>query len=292
MIFPALLVFQAATTTQTGEFHSRRVVESSGVAVSRAHPGVLWTHNDSGDGPYLYATDLHGRDLGFLLVPGADAVDWEDVALGPCPTRPGTCVYLADTGDNSERRSSVTVYAVPEPDPPVGAGDTLRTTAAPAILQLRYPDGAHDVEAIYVSPRDAALYLVSKGRSGGIRLYRVDREQWPRAGEARTRAAVATAWRVQTLDVSPNAEAGRWVTGAAIRPDGRLVAVRTYSEIYLFTPGIGGRLASARERPCGIAGLETGGEAVDFLDDSTLVLTSEALGRRAGRIHTVVCRRS
>lgn len=293
MIFPALLLLQAATTTRTGEFQSHRVDESSGVAVSRAHPGILWTHNDSGDGPYLYATDLHGRDGGFLLVPGADAVDWEDVALGPCPTRPGNCLYLADTGDNRERRSSVTVYAVPEPDQPVGKGDTLRTTAAPAILRLRYPDGAHDVEAIYVSPRDAALYLVSKGRSGGIRVYRVDREQWPQpGGRGGGQTAMATAQRVQTLDITPNAEAGRLVTGAAIRPDGRLVAVRTYSEIYLFTPGIGGRLAPARERPCNIAGLETGGEAVDFLNDSTLVLTSEAMGRRAGTIHTMVCRRS
>ena len=44
-------------------------------------------------------------------------------------------------------------------------------------LMSVYPDGAHDVEAIYVSPRDSALYLVSKGRSGGVRLYRVARAQ-------------------------------------------------------------------------------------------------------------------
>ncbi|HYT84391.1 MAG TPA: hypothetical protein VEK86_13110 [Gemmatimonadales bacterium] len=288
MILPALLLFQAATTAQTGAFESRRLIESSGVAVSRAHAGVLWTHNDSGDGPYLYATDLRGRDRGFLLVPGADAVDWEDMALGPCPTRPGTCVYLADTGDNLERRPSVTVYAVLEPDPPAGSGDTLRVSAAPAVLQLRYPDGAHDVEAIYVSPRDSALYLVSKGWRGGIRLYRVTRAQWKAADAVR---GVATAAALQMLDIRPSAEAGGLVTGAAIRADGRLVAIRTYSEIYLFTPIVGGRLAPARERPCDIAGLEPagGGEAIDFLDDSTLVLTSEAAQRRRGTISTVVC---
>ena len=287
MILPALLAFQAATATETGAFESRRLVESSGVAVSRAHAGVLWTHNDSGDGPYLYATDLRGRDHGFLLVPGAAAVDWEDIALGNCPTRRGTCVYLADTGDNLERRPSVVVYAVPEPDPPVASGDTLRTTAAPAVLRLRYPDGSHDVEAIYASPRDTALYLVSKGWTGGIRLYRVTRAQW-------STQEVATATLVQTLDIRRNAEAGRLVTGAAIRPDGRLVAVRTYGEIYLFTPILGGRLAPARERPCDIAGLELGGggEAIDFLDDSTMVLTSEAGPLHRGTIHTVICGRS
>jgi hypothetical protein len=287
MILPALLAFQAATAAQTGEFESRRLVESSGVAVSRAHPGVLWSHNDSGDGPYLYATDLRGRDRGFLLVPGATAVDWEDMALGRCPTRRGSCLYLADTGDNLEARPSVTVYAVPEPDPPIARGDTLRTTAAPAVVRIRYPDGAHDVEAIYVSPRDSALYLVSKGRSGGIRVYRVSRAQW-------SAQEVVTPALVQTLGVRPNAEAGQLVTGAAIRPDGRVVALRTYGEIYLYTPIVGGRLAPARERPCDIAGLEVrgGGEAIDFLDDSTLVLTSEGGSRNPGTIHTVICRTS
>ncbi len=286
MLLSALLVLQAATAVQTGKFASRRVRESSGVAVSRAHPDVLWTHNDSGDGPYLYATDLGGRDRGFLLVSGAAATDWEDMALGPCPTRAGSCVYLADTGDNFETRASVTVYAIPEPDPPTAPGDTLRTTAAPAVLQFRYSDGAHDVEAIYVSPRDSALYLVSKGRSGSIGVYRVARTEWNGAA-----GSIIKAVRLQILDIRPNARAGRWVTGAAIRPDGRLVAIRTYGEIYLFYPGVGGRLTPARPHPCKIGGLDEpgGGEAIDFLDDSALVVTSEALRRRAGTIHKVAC---
>jgi len=287
MLRSALLAFQVATAVQTGQFASPRVVESSGVAVSRAHPGVLWTHNDSGDGPYLYATDLRGSDLGFLLVSGASAVDWEDMALGPCPTRAGTCVYLADTGDNLETRPSVTVYAVPEPEPPTGPRDTLRTTAAPEVLQLRYPDGSHDVEAIYVSPRDGALYLVSKGRSGSIAVYRVARAEW--SGH---RDGIVQAVRVQVLDIRPDPGAGRWVTSAAIRPDGREVAIRTYGEIFFFHPGVGGRLTPARERACALRGISEpgGGEAIDYLDDSTLVLTSESLRRRAGTIHRVVCR--
>jgi hypothetical protein len=292
MFATALLLLQAT-------FHSPRLVESSGVAVSRTYPGVLWTHNDSGDGPYLYATDLQGADRGALLVPGALAIDWEDMSLGPCPVafplqpRPprgnaDTCIYLADTGDNLEFRPFVTIYAIPEPAPPERASDTLGTTRAPAVLQLRYPDGAHDVEAVYVSPRDTALYLVSKGtRGSAMRLYRVDRNAW-RTPDTTSDIVVATL--VQTLDIRPNSEAGRVVTAGAIRPDGRVVALRTYSEIYLFYPGVGGRLLPARERACNIAGLEIGGEAIDFLDDSTFVLTSEAGRSRPGTIDTVKCR--
>src|SRR6267378_6624155 len=118
MFATAMLLLQAA-------FQSPRVVESSGVAVSRTYPDVLWTHNDSGDGPYLYATDLRGTDRGALLVPGADAIDWEDIALGPCPVafqlRAPACVYLADSGDNMELRPFVTIYAVTAPPPPARA---------------------------------------------------------------------------------------------------------------------------------------------------------------------------
>jgi len=94
---------------------------------------------------------------------------------------------------------------------------------------------------------------------------------------------------VQTLDIRPNTEAGRVVTGGAIRRDGRLVALRTYNELYLFYPGIGGRLILARERPCNIAGIDNGGEAIDSLGDTTFVLTSEAGATGPGTIHTVSC---
>jgi hypothetical protein len=183
-----------------------------------------------------------------------------------------------------EIRPFVTLYTLPEPEPPQAPGDTLRPTSAPAILRVSYPDGPHDVEAIYVSPRDTATYLVSKGRGGSIKVYRVGSKEW-----SATKAEPVVATVVQTLDIRPNAEAGRLITGAAVRPDGRIVAVRTYSEIYLFYPGVGGRLTPAREQPCNVSGLEIGGEAIDFLNDTTFVLTSEAGRRHPGTLDTVVC---
>src|SRR2546430_17045796 len=71
MFLPAFFLLQAT-------FHSPRVIESSGVAVSHAYPGVLWTPNDSGDGPYLFPTDLLGTDRGALLSPGAPRVRWRE----------------------------------------------------------------------------------------------------------------------------------------------------------------------------------------------------------------------
>ena len=272
-------------TELTGRFQSPRVTESSGVAVSRAHQGTLWTHNDSGDGPYVYATDLQGSDRGAMRVSGARAVDWEDIALGPCPLpgRPGACLYVGDTGDNLERRRDVTIYAVPEPLPPASPADTQRVTAAALAIRLHYPDGSHDVEAMYVSPRDTAVYLISKGRGGTIRLYRTRSDAWR---SART----VTAELLQTLPITPDRRTGRLVTDAAIRPDGALVAVRTYNEIYFFAPRPDGYLTPSG-RPCGISRVDLLGEGIDFEDDSTLVLTSESSPLGPGTIHTVRCPR-
>ena len=101
--------------------------------------------------------------------------------------------------------------------------------------------------------------------------------------------SLVTASPLQRLPITPFAAVGRLVTGAAIRPDGWLVAIRTYTEIYTFVPGEGGRLTPSGWPACNIAGLEVQGEAIDFLDDSTFVLSSEADRRGRGSIHTVRC---
>ena len=93
-----------ARIERLGTLRSPRLSESSGVAVSRRHPGILWTHNDSGDSAAFYATNHSGDLLGTYDVPGAAAHDWEDMTLGPCQHVPGTCLFFADTGDNSEQR--------------------------------------------------------------------------------------------------------------------------------------------------------------------------------------------
>lgn len=278
----AIALLQAANPSAarlTGAFHNIRLRESSGVAVSRSHRGILWSHNDSGDGPFIYATDTAGADHGALRVPNASAIDWEDMALGPCPRGPGDCLYLADTGDNNERRPTVTVYAVPEPAPPTGPPDTLQVTAPAEALQLRYPGGPADVEAIYVT-RARELYLVTKGRTGAIRLLRVSRGGW--GGDS-----VVAAEPLQELPIVPDRAAGRWVTGAAVRADDARVAIRTYTELFLFAVLPDGRLRL--ESKCLLGGLEVQGEAVAFLDSDTFVLTSEAGRLPAGTLHIVRC---
>ncbi|HEX7239912.1 MAG TPA: hypothetical protein VF263_06575, partial [Longimicrobiaceae bacterium] len=194
----------------------QEVRESSGLAASRRTPGVFWTHNDSGGEPEVFAVDSTGRLLGRVRVAGAENKDWEDVAVGPCPGG-GSCLYLADTGDNDAKRKDVEVYRVPEPAPADAA------TAPAEQIRLRYPAGARDAEAVFVMP-GGDLYLVTKGRKHPVEVYRAPAPL--RAG--------ASVPLVRLGSLGGRAERLNMVTGASATPDGRWVAVRTYAALHLF----------------------------------------------------------
>ncbi|HEX5727528.1 MAG TPA: hypothetical protein VFX98_18795 [Longimicrobiaceae bacterium] len=232
--------------------------ESSGVAASRAHPGVFWTHNDSGD-PVLFAVDASGRLAGQVRVRGAEVEDWEDVAVGPCPGG-GDCLYLADIGDNQAERPAVTVWRVPEPAP----GDA-ETRPAEAI-RLRYPDGAQDAEALFVLP-DGRIHLLTKGETGPVALYRVP------AGTAA--GATATLERVREL-AGDDVGRARRVTGASASADGEWVAVRTLRTLAFYPAGalLGGGAVGPRQMDLGSLD-EAQGEGVGFAADGAVLLTSE-----------------
>jgi hypothetical protein len=266
-----------ARIERIGTLRSPKLSESSGVAVSRTHPGILWTHNDSGDSAVFYATNYSGDLLGTYHIPGASANDWEDMTLGPCPHAPGPCLFFADTGDNSEQRESVTLFVVREPQAPQPGGGSRYPTEPARELRLRYPDGSHDVEAIAADPL-GDLYLFTKGRTAPIRVYRVPRAAFD--GDS------AIALLVDSLPIAPWQALGRWVTGASISPSGERLVVRTYTELYFFGRE-SGKLVP--EGACWLGGAEPQGEAVDFLEGLAVVLTSETVQNQLGPVLKVTC---
>ncbi len=264
----------------TGEFRSGRLDESSGIAASRTQPGVFWTHNDSGDRARIYATNLTGTVLARFQVRGADARDWEDIALGPClgKEKDRACLYIADTGDNAGNRSRGIIYIVPEPDISTLSGeDEIRTKRAHE-LRVRYPEGPQDVEALAVTP-DGEVLLVTKGTRGPIVLYSIPSNK---TDERSVRARL-----VDTLPIRPARRFGNLVTAAAVSPSGELLVVRTYTELYFFRFHADG-VWQLRGPPCWIGLRQPQGEAVDFFDDGAVVLASEsAMGRRGGLARAV-----
>jgi hypothetical protein len=257
----------------TGAFRNPRLAESSGVAASRRQPGVLWTLNDSGNEPWIFATDTLGGDLGTFRVTDADNHDWEAIALGPCGRR--ECLYIADTGDNGEGRGEVRIYRVPEPALPAGS----RATSPAEVLRLRYPDGPRDVEAAFVGG-DETVFLISKGLDGTARAYRVPARAWAEGDHVVAEALGGL--QIETGGL------GNLVTDAALSPAGDRVAIRTYLAVFLFALTRRNTLLPLGVA-CDAAGLQVQGEGVSWLDQHRMVLTSEGGLGKPGTIVALGC---
>ena len=201
---------------------NQSIKESSGIAASRRNAGIFWTHNDSGDGPFVYAFDRQGKHRGVWQVTGANAIDWEDMAIGPGPRRGRSYLYLGDIGDNSKKRDQITVYRVAEPQvTPKDSSSTVqnpRETEAADVIRLKYPDGKYDAETLLIHPLTGELYVITKMRGAPARVYKL-RAQAPKSG-------VSTLSYVGDLRF-PNQFLG-FITGGEISPGGRRVVICDY----------------------------------------------------------------
>jgi len=200
--------------------------ESSGIVASRTTPGLYWTHNDSGDGPYIYAFDEHGARRGTWRVKGASADDWEDIAAGPGLQAGTSYLYIGDIGDNEGRRAEITVYRVMEPTikPTDSSSSKLKplVTDDAEVFHLRYPDGAHDAESLLVHPVSGDLYIVSKIPFANSFVYE--------APAPLNTSGTTTLKRIAELKV-PSLFGGL-LTGGDISPDGLRVALCDYVDGY------------------------------------------------------------
>lgn len=178
-----------------------RITESSGLArdVSRQ---AYWTVNDSGDRGRVFAVDGTGKTLGTANF-RADVVDIEALAMHD------TRLYVADIGDNTKKRTSVTVYYFDHLTPGNG-------TATYRAYDFSYPDGPHDAETLLVNPA-GRLYIVTKDATGGIYAAPTD----PSRTELNTLTKVG--------------DAPAYVTDGVYLPDGR-IALRTYVSVEMLDP--------------------------------------------------------
>lgn len=228
-LISVFLVVSYGAPTKLATIKNPAVDESSGLVASRSMPGVYWTHNDSGDGPFIYAFDKTGESRGVFRVTGAQARDWEDMSIGPGPRRGQSYLYLGDIGDNSKARSEIVVYRVAEPV--LVAADRAstrsrpRTTSSAEVFRLRYPDGKHDAETLLVHPVTGNLYIVSKVLLQNPVVYE--------AAAPLTAGNVITMTRVGEIKV-PSLLGGA-LTGGSVSPDGRRVALCDYLQGYELT---------------------------------------------------------
>ena len=218
-------------TEVMGRLAAPEATEISGLVVNPTEPGVLWAHNDSGDRARIFALRRDGSLMASLDAPGAEATDWEDIAVGP-----GDDLLLGDIGDNKSVRKAIDIYRVPEPR--LAARPT--TTAAATHLRLTYPDGAHDAETLLGDPRTGEIVIVTKRLDGRSGVY---------TGQAPARDTSGAEVLRHTGDLRLGL-AGL-ATAGDVSADGRTVAIRTYTALYAWTRKPGASLAATLARkPC------------------------------------------
>jgi hypothetical protein len=239
---------------------STGLAEVSGCAFSRRDLNQVWLHNDSGDGAIVVPVDIRSGKAGRpVTLDGIDVVDLEDIAI----TANGDLI-LADIGDNAVARKSVQLYRFAEP--------VLNATSAQATrLDVRYPDGPHNAEALVVEPDGSAAYIFTKEPSGVAAVFRAD----------------LTATTTQVMTEIGNVK----ITGeVGIKPNlisaadavGQTVIVRSYQFGYVLDVPNGGKIADApRAAPRRFSlPLMVQGEALCVSSNGqTLVTASESQGR-------------
>ncbi|MEV6979066.1 hypothetical protein [Kitasatospora sp. NPDC093806] len=217
-----------------------RITESSGLAASRVHPGVYWTHNDSDDGPYVYAVDSQGRTVATVTLRGVSPRDVEAISLGPDGR-----LYLGDIGDNlGGKWPEVWIYAFAEP------AELRDQTVEATRYKVRYEDGPRDAEALMVHPVTGRAYIASKKQGGGG-LYQGPEQLSPTGVNTFRRIADAP-----------------WTTDGAFSPDGTRLVLRGYLATTLYrwkdgAPSELGRLSTPFQQQ---------GESVTFTADGRAVL--------------------
>lgn len=165
---PACPVFDAGEPV--GRVPSPPASEISGVAV--APDGRLFVHNDSGDPAEVHVLTPDGGFLGTWTLTGVDAIDFEDIAIGPGPNG-APFVWVGDIGDNNAERTNITVYRFPLPAEDGGE-------LVPERLDLTYGDGPRNAETLFVDGA-GSLWIASKSMDGDTGLYRL---VLPRPGPA------------------------------------------------------------------------------------------------------------
>ncbi|MER5741405.1 MULTISPECIES: WD40 repeat domain-containing protein [unclassified Streptomyces] len=232
-----------------------RITESSGLAASRAHPGIYWTHNDQ-DQPRIFGVDSRtGKTVATLTMTGVGTPrDMEAISVGPDGD-----IYVGDIGDNLDGSwDHVWIYRFPEPKT---LGD--RTVRAEQYV-VKYADGPRNAEALMVHPETGRVYIASKNEDGGG-LYE---------GPERLSASGTNTFR--RIGEVP------WVTDGAFSPDGDRLLLRSYfsAREYVWKDG---RIEGDGTSPG--APFQGQAESVTYTNDgSALMFGSEGVHSRVVRV--------
>jgi len=265
---------------------SAPIGEMSGIIKSRRMENLYWVQNDSGDSARIFAINAEGKSIlptyskfsrygeypengkqqweGFEVL-YAENVDWEDIAIDE------NYLYLADVGNNGNKRKDMVIYAISEIDPTASTRSAV-VQKYPVVYpeQQDFPPANWHFDSESLFAADGSLYLITKHRETGkaltfqpgANLYRLDTRFTDKNNE------------LVFIEGSAQITAA---TGADLSPDGQKLAVLSYTDLWLFDkPASGDRwLSSTYQRFALDRTILRQTEGVAWVDSDTLLITNE-----------------
>jgi len=146
------------------------VDETSGLIFYR---DLLWTHNDSGGEPEIYAVDTaDGTIVQTIKINGATNKDWEDIAMDE------QYIYIGDFGNNLGDRKDLRIYRISKTEIP----ENGNAAVASEVIDFSFFDQvdfssrnlAHDYDCESMIISGENIFLFSKNwLDGNTRIYKL-----------------------------------------------------------------------------------------------------------------------
>lgn len=210
-----------------------RISECSGIVRSYKVDDYYWLHNDSGYGPYLFLVNSKGGTVGRVKVDGASSIDWEDIAI--YRDDEGPVLIVGDIGGNAQRRNSISLFFVREPTFDDGQSGRELTVTVEFKLNVTFPGGVTNYEAIAVDPLEKSVVIIEKALLGG-KMYSVP---LPNTKHQASRDASVEAKEIGRMPLP-------FVTACDISEDGKSLVAISY-RVGVFYERTVGRDGSAEE---------------------------------------------
>lgn len=150
------------------------VDENSGLIFWR---DKIWTHNDSGGRPGIYAIDTSsGEVIQTIILNNAENIDWEDI------TQDEEFIYVGDFGNNRGNRTNLVIYKIEKNKIPLKGDAQIEPEG---LIQFSYSDqydflkrmNKNDFDCEAMASFDDKLILFSKNwKNQKTRVYHLSKE--------------------------------------------------------------------------------------------------------------------
>ena len=207
-----------------GKIENNIIEEASGLVESVENSNSLWTHNDGGDGPFLYLiSSFDAKILKKISLVGIKNEDWEDLAIGPSILGDtSTYIYLGDIGDNKKNKTIKKIHFFREPKIKDFDNELIEINDIKTI-SFYSEKKIENFETLMIDPNSKELFLIAKNKKKKQNIYKIDTENIEID-------EIQKAKKYLTLNLK-NLKGE--ITGGEISRNGQKCLIKTYKNVFL-----------------------------------------------------------